>query len=194
MLDRSDSGPPSDHDDCEPRRRVSSERETVADPMTRTPKRSRKQESADDHHERDKAERLQALILADISGRMGQRSRVTPESRRLDTSPLTMPGSLDGAKAAVLDESGRRVASCPLDDQRVIDEASGDVVGRVFGIFEEADPEWAESLARASGALMSITLVLPNDERFDGVQALPPEHDFNEPLHAIYFPLEHPDF
>jgi hypothetical protein len=37
-------------------------------------------------------------------------------------------------------------------------------------------------------------LVLPNDERFDGVQVLPSEPDSSEPLHAIYFPLAHPDF
>jgi hypothetical protein len=105
-----------------------------------------------------------------------------------------MPGSLDGAEAAVLDESGRRVASCPLDDQRFVDEASGVVVGRVFGVFEEADPEWAESLPRPSGVPVSITLVLPNDERFDGVRVLPPEHDSSEPLYAVYFPLAHPNF
>ena len=94
----------------------------------------------------------------------------------------------------MLDESGRHVASCPLDDQRFVDEASGAVVGRVFGIFEDADPEWAESLPRPSGAPVSITLVLPNDERFAGVEVLPPEHDAAEPLHTIYFPLAHPEF
>lgn len=108
---------------------------------------------------------------------------------------MTMPGSLDGAETAVLDESGRRVASCPLDDHRVVDESTGVVVGRVFGLFEEADPDWAESLPRPSGAPVSITLVLPNDQRFDGVQVLPPEHEeTDEPLHAIHFPLAHRDF
>ena len=108
---------------------------------------------------------------------------------------MATPGALDGAEAVVLDESGRRVASCPLDDQRFVDEATGVVVGRVLGLFEKADPDWAESLPRPSGAPVSITLVLPNDERFDGVEVLPPEHDdADEPLHAIQFPLTHRDF
>jgi hypothetical protein len=107
---------------------------------------------------------------------------------------MTTLGSLDGAEAAVLDESGQRVASCPLDDQRFLDEASGAVVGHVLGIFEDADPEWAKSLPRPSGVPMSITLVLPNDERFEGVRVLPPEDDSGEPLFAIHFPLAHPDF
>ena len=41
---------------------------------------------------------------------------------------------------------------------------------------------------------MSITLVLPNDERFDGVEVLPPEHDDADEPHAIQFPLTHRDF
>ena len=112
----------------------------------------------------------------------------------MDTEEVKTPGSLDGAEAAVLDESGRHVASCPLDDQRFVDEDSGSVVGRVFGVFEDADTERAESLPRPSGAPVSITLVLPNNERFDGVEVLPPDHDSGEPLHAIYFPLAHPNF
>ncbi len=119
---------------------------------------------------------------------------MSPEANR-DTPAVTTPGALDGAEALVLDESGRRVASCPLDDQRFVDEASGAVVGRVLGLFEEADPEWAESLPRPSGAPISITLVLPDDERFEGVEVLPPEHDdADDPLHAIQFPLTHQDF
>jgi hypothetical protein len=31
---------------------------------------------------------------------------------------MVTPGSLDGAEAVVLDAAGRRVAFCPLDDQR----------------------------------------------------------------------------
>jgi len=40
-----------------------------------------------------------------------------------------------------------------------------------------------------------ITLVLPNGERFDGVEGRPPDPDWwGEPLFAIYFPLVHPEF
>lgn len=107
---------------------------------------------------------------------------------------MLTPGSLDGVEAAVLDGSGRRVASCPLDDQRFRDEASGAMIGRVLGVFEDADPTWVESLPRPSGKPVRIALVLPNQERLDGVEVLPPEDDFGEPLLAVYFPLAHPDF
>jgi len=73
VLARLDSGPPGDDNDRAPRRQVSHERETVADLSTHESKRSGKHEAADDHEERDEAERLQALILAEALGRVGQR-------------------------------------------------------------------------------------------------------------------------
>jgi hypothetical protein len=51
------------------------------------------------------------------------------------------------------------------------------VVGRVFGVFENADAVWAESLprshAKSSGTRVPtmITLVLADGERFEGVGA-----------------------
>src|SRR5438552_3522493 len=119
---------------------------------------------------------------------------MTPDRTSVDTYGVTTPGSLDGAEAAVLDESGRRVASRPLDDQRVLDAASGAVVGQVLGVLEDADPEWASSLPQPSGIPVSVTLVLPNGERFDEVEVLPPKDDPGGPLFAIYFPLAHPQF
>ena len=71
MLDRADSRPHGDDDDREPRRQVSSERETVADPLAPASNRSSEHEAADDHDERDDAERLQALILVEVACRRG---------------------------------------------------------------------------------------------------------------------------
>jgi len=67
-----------------------------------------------------------------------------------DGGDVIVPGSLDGVVAVVLDAGGQEVASCRLDDERSVDDASGAVVGRVHGLFKEADALWGQVVAAPS--------------------------------------------
>jgi hypothetical protein len=114
----------------------------------------------------------------------------------------SLPGSFDGAEGDVLDETGRVVASVAVDDQRFQPEMPsgkpGRIEGEVYACFEDADYEWANRLPRAfgdtsSGAPLSISIVLSNGKRLDGVQVSPPWQDGPGPIHSLHFPLSHPE-
>ena len=78
----------------------------------------------------------------------------------------SLPGSLDGSQGNVSDESGRRVATFAIDDQR------RQAADPVYAVFQERDPAWEDRLAAEAGHGLRVSLVWGSGHRLDGVLVL----------------------
>ncbi len=78
----------------------------------------------------------------------------------------SVPGSLDGSQGTAYDESGRRVASFEIDDQR---RGAADPV---YVVFEERDPAWEDRLVAEAGRGLRVSLVWESGDRLDQVLVL----------------------
>ena len=75
----------------------------------------------------------------------------------------SLPGSLDGSRGNVYDESGRRVADFAIDDQR------RQAADPVYVVFEDRDPAWQNRLVVEAGHGLRVSLVWSSGHRLDGV-------------------------
>lgn len=78
----------------------------------------------------------------------------------------SLPGSLDGSRGDAYDESGRRVATFGIDDQR------GGADDPVYAVFEERDPAWEDILVAEAGHGLRVSLAWSSGRRLDGVLVL----------------------
>jgi hypothetical protein len=129
----------------------------------------------------------------------------------------SLPGSLDGSQGIAYDESGRRVATFTIDDQR------RQAADPLYAVFEERYPAWEDRLVAEAGHGLHVSLEWSSGRHLDGVEVLiafvPPFRDllatalddpelgidrdalpiqFNEgdeptSLDAVSFGIDHPD-
>jgi hypothetical protein len=78
----------------------------------------------------------------------------------------SLPGSLDGTQGDVHDESGRRVATFAIDDQR------RQAADPVYAVFEERDPGWEDRLVAEAGHGLRVSLIWSSGQRLDRVLVL----------------------
>jgi hypothetical protein len=78
----------------------------------------------------------------------------------------SVPGSLDGSRGTVYDQSGRGVAGFEIEDQR---RGAADPV---YVVFEERDPAWEDRLVAEAGHGLRVSLVWESGDRLDQVLVL----------------------